>query len=171
MGLDGPSRSGSATPPLARRGGSCCSPGCAPRRSREKPPTGFLRDFVLHSTGERRGVLDIKRGGLLPIEALARWRRARGGGGAASTSERLRASEAAGTLDAGDVAVLRDALELMSELRMEHQVEQLRDGTAARQPDRPEEPAVRHAHRAEGGLRAIARVQRGIGVTSGLSAR
>ena len=35
---------------------------------------------------------------------------------------------------------------------MEHQVEQLRAGRAARQPDRPEEPAVRHAHRAEGGL-------------------
>jgi CBS domain-containing protein len=39
----------------------------------ERPPTGFLRDFVLHSSGERNGVLGIKRGGLLPIESLARW--------------------------------------------------------------------------------------------------
>ena len=38
-----------------------------------RPPTGFLRDFVLHSSGERRGVLDIKRGGLVPVENLARW--------------------------------------------------------------------------------------------------
>ena len=31
----------------------------------ERPPTGFLRDFVLHPSGERKGVLDIKRRGLL----------------------------------------------------------------------------------------------------------
>jgi hypothetical protein len=28
---------------------------------------------VLHSSGERKRVLDIKRGGLLPIDVLARW--------------------------------------------------------------------------------------------------
>jgi CBS domain-containing protein len=39
----------------------------------DRPPTGFLRHFVLHSSGERKGVLDIKHGGLLPIESLARW--------------------------------------------------------------------------------------------------
>jgi CBS domain-containing protein len=137
----------------------------------QKPPTGFLRDFVLHSTGERRGVLDIKRGGLLPIESLARWSGLAAGVGAASTNERLRASEAAGTLDAGDAAVLRDALELMSELRMEHQVEQLRDG---RPPDNliaPKSlPSVTRTALKEA-FRAIARVQRGIGVASGLSPR
>ena len=137
----------------------------------EKPPTGFLRDFVLHSTGERRGVLDIKRGGLLPIESLARWSALAAGVAAASTNERLRASEAAGTLEAGDAAVLRDALELMCELRMEHQVGQLRDG---RRPDNliaPKSlPSVTRTALKEA-FRAIARVQRGIGVSSGLSAR
>ncbi len=39
----------------------------------ERPPTGFLRDFVLEAGGVRSGALDIKRSGLLPIEALARW--------------------------------------------------------------------------------------------------
>ncbi len=137
----------------------------------EKPPTGFLRDFVLHSTGERRGVLDIKRGGLLPIESLARWSALAAGVAAASTNERLRASEAAGTLEAGDAAVLRDALELMCELRMEHQVGQLRDG---RRPDNliaPKSlPSVTRTALKEA-FRAIARVQRGVGVSSGLSAR
>ena len=37
----------------------------------ERPPTGFLRNFVLHSSGERRGVLDIKRAGCSPS---SRWR-------------------------------------------------------------------------------------------------
>src|SRR5215469_13481346 len=38
-----------------------------------RPPTGFLRDFVVEHSGERRGQLDIKHGGLTPIIDLARW--------------------------------------------------------------------------------------------------
>jgi CBS domain-containing protein len=137
----------------------------------ERPPTGFLRDFVLHSTGEREGVLDIKRGGLLPIESLARWAGLAAGVGAASTPARLRAAEVAGTLEAGDAAVLRDALELMSELRMEHQVEQLRAG---RRPDnliQPKSlPPLTRTSLKEA-FRAVARVQRGIGLRHGFTGR
>jgi CBS domain-containing protein len=137
----------------------------------ERPPTGFLRDFVLHSTGERKGVLDIKRGGLLPIESLARWSGLAAGIGAASTSERLRASEVAGTLSSSDAATLRDALELMSALRMEHQVEQLRAG---RKPDdliapKSLPPVTRTALKEA--FRAVRRVQRGIAVALGMSGR
>jgi len=38
-----------------------------------RPPTGFLRDFVVEHSGERRGQLDIKHGGMIPIVDLARW--------------------------------------------------------------------------------------------------
>ncbi len=137
----------------------------------EKPPTGFLRDFVLHSTGERKGVLDIKHGGLLPIESLARWAGLAAGVGAASTPARLRAAEAAGTLESADAAVLRHALELLSELRMEHQVDQLRAG---RRPDNlidPKSlPPLTRTSLKEA-FRAIARVQRGIGVRLGFAGR
>jgi CBS domain-containing protein len=136
-----------------------------------RPPTGFLREFVLHSTGERQGVLDIKRGGLLPIESLARWAGLAGGVAAGSTPARLRAAEAAGTLNEGDVAILQDAFELISELRMEHQVDQLRAG---RRPDnliQPKSlPPLTRTSLKEA-FRAVARVQRGIGVRLGLSAR
>lgn len=137
----------------------------------ERPPTGFLRDFVLHSTGERKGVLDIKRGGLLPVESLARWSGLAAGIGAASTSERLRASELAGTLSSADAAALRDALELMSALRMEHQVDQLRAG---RRPDdliapKSLPPVTRTALKEA--FRALRRVQRGIAVAHGMSVR
>jgi CBS domain-containing protein len=137
----------------------------------ERPPTGFFRDFVLHSTGERRGVLDIKRGGLLPIESLARWAGLAAGVGAASTSERLRAAGAAGTLAVDDVAALRDALELMTELRMEHQVEQLRAGRAPDNLIAPQSlpPVTRTALKEA--FRSVARVQRGISVSLGLSPR
>ena len=40
-----------------------------------KPPTGFLRDFVIEFSGEHRGTLDIKKGGELPVVAIARYRR------------------------------------------------------------------------------------------------
>ncbi len=38
-----------------------------------RPPTGFMRGFVLEHDGEHRGRLDIKQGGILPVAALARW--------------------------------------------------------------------------------------------------
>lgn len=40
-----------------------------------QPPVGFVRDFVVEHSGEYRGGFDLKRGGLLPVTALARWRR------------------------------------------------------------------------------------------------
>ena len=92
----------------------------------ERPPTGFLRNFVLNSSGERKGVLDIKRRGLMPIEALARWSGLAAGVSAASTrgaARRLRRRRARSSAE--DAAILRDAFELFSALRMEHQVEQL----------------------------------------------
>jgi CBS domain-containing protein len=137
----------------------------------ERPPTGFLRQFVLHSSGERRGVLDIKQGGLLPIESLARWSGLAAGVTAASTRARLDASAAAGTLAPADAAILREALELVSALRIEHQVEQLRAG---REPDDLIDPrALTSLTRSalKDAFRAVARVQRGIAVRQGLSAR
>ena len=58
----------------------------------ERPPTGFFRNLVLSSSGERKGVLDIKRRGLMPVEALARWSGLLAGVSAASTRARLKAS-------------------------------------------------------------------------------
>jgi CBS domain-containing protein len=94
-----------------------------------RPPSGFRRQRVLF-WGEERKALDIKRGGLMPIEELARWSGLAAGVGAASTRARIEASEAGGTLSSEHAAILRDAFELVCELRMEHQVDQLRRGEA-----------------------------------------
>jgi CBS domain-containing protein len=128
----------------------------------ERPPTGFLRNFVLHSGGERRGLLDIKRRGLMPVEALARWSGLVAGVTAASTRARLKASREAGTLSPEEAGSLRDAFELFSSLRMEHQVAQLRSG------DRPDNlieprsltPMTRTSLKEA--FRAVARVQRAV---------
>jgi CBS domain-containing protein len=93
-----------------------------------RPPTGFLRDFVVEHSGERRGQLDIKHGGLTPIIDLARWAGLAANAASGSTVERLRAAEAAGTLESTDAHTLIEAFGFIFSLRLDHQVEQLRSG-------------------------------------------
>ena len=126
---------------------------------------------MLHSSGERKGVLDIKHGGLLPIESLARWSGLAAGVGAASTTARLRASDAAGTLSSEDVAILHEAFELVSELRMEHQVEQLRSGQAPDNLIDPRSLAPLTRTSLKEAFRAVARVQRGVALQHGFAPR
>ncbi|HEY1321602.1 MAG TPA: putative nucleotidyltransferase substrate binding domain-containing protein [Streptosporangiaceae bacterium] len=95
-----------------------------------RPPTGFLRDFVVEHSGERRGQLDLKHGGLIPIVDLARWAGMAAGLASAPTLERLRAAEAAGTMESAEAQTLMEAFGLISSLRLDHQVEQLRRGEA-----------------------------------------
>jgi CBS domain-containing protein len=79
----------------------------------------------------RRGPLDLKSAGLLPVVNLARWAGMAAGVTSASTRERLQAAGEAGTLRAADARLLLEALDLMGELRLAHQVEQLRTGAGA----------------------------------------
>jgi CBS domain-containing protein len=93
-----------------------------------RPPTGLLRDIVVEHSGEQRGRVDIKRGGLLPVVGIARYLSLATGISSTSTPERLRAAADAGALDARDAMVLEEAFELFVDLRMDHQVQQLRRG-------------------------------------------
>jgi CBS domain-containing protein len=94
-----------------------------------RPPTGFLREFVVEHSGERRGQLDLKHGGMIPIVDLARWAGMAAGVASASTRERLRAAEAAGTMDSAEAQTLTEAFGFIFSLRLDHQVEQLRRGS------------------------------------------
>ena len=127
-----------------------------------RPPTGFMRAMVLEHSGEHRGRLDIKLAGLLPIVDLARWAGVAAGVTSASTVERLRSARDAGTLPAQDARTLEEAHELFTELRLAHQVEQLREGA---EPDnllelRDLSPLTR-SHVKEA-FRAVASVQKRI---------
>jgi CBS domain-containing protein len=137
----------------------------------ERPPTGFFRHFVLESSGERKGRLDIKRGGLVPIESLARWAGLAARVSAASTRARLDAAEAEGTLGPDDAAVLRDAFELAFTLRMEHHVGRLRAGLPPDDLIDPERLAPLTRSSLKEAFRAVGRVQRGIALELGLSGR
>jgi CBS domain-containing protein len=125
-----------------------------------RPPTGFLRDLVVEHSGEHKGRLDLKHGGLLPIVDLARWAGMAAGATSTSTRERLRAAAAAGTLSEGDARTLEEAFELISALRLEHQVEQVRRGAEPDNHLRPD--ALNELARSylKDAFRAVAAVQR-----------
>lgn len=136
-----------------------------------RPPTGFFRNLVLQSGGERKGMLDIKRLGLLPVESLARWSGLRAGVSAASTRARLKASLEAGTLSPEDATTLRDAFELFSALRMEHQVGQLREGAVPDDLIQPKSLSPLARSSLKEAFRAVARVQRGVTAELGFPLR
>jgi CBS domain-containing protein len=96
----------------------------------QRPPTGFMRDIVVEQSGSHSGHFDIKRGGLLPIVDVARYAAMAAGASSTSTPERLRAAGAAGTLQADKATTLEEAFDLFAALRLEHQVEKLRNAEA-----------------------------------------
>jgi CBS domain-containing protein len=136
-----------------------------------RPPTGFLRDFVVEHSGERRGQLDIKHGGMIPIVDLARWAGMAAGVASCSTVNRLRAAEAAGTLDGPDARTLIEAFGFIFSLRLDHQVEQLRRGEAPDDFIDPKtlNPLARSYLREA--FRAVASVQSGIATELSLGTR
>ena len=128
-----------------------------------RPPTGFLRGLVVEHSGEHRGQLDLKHGGLVPIVDLARWAGMAAGVTSASTPERLSAAAAAGTLSAADAATLGDAFELVMGLRVRHHVEQIEAGCAPRRPHRSRDAEPADAQLPQGGV-----PRGGVGAEGGL---
>ena len=93
-----------------------------------RPPVGFIRDFVVEHSGEHRGGLDLKRGGLLPISALARWLAIAMGEVRGSTPERLSRAAAAGLLSTDEAETLTGAFKDVYELLLRQEVAAIRDG-------------------------------------------
>jgi CBS domain-containing protein len=136
-----------------------------------RPPTGFLRGLVVEHSGEHRGRLDLKHGGVIPIVDLARWAGMAAGVTSASTTARLRAAAEAGTLPAEFAHTLEDAFELINGLRLNHQVEQLRRDE---RPDDYVDPArlspLTRSHLREA-FRAIASIQKRVASDLGAPSR
>jgi CBS domain-containing protein len=136
-----------------------------------RPPTGFWRDFVVEHSGERRGQLDLKHGGLIPIVDLARWAGMGAGVTSGSTMDRLRAAEAAGTLEGPEAQTLMEAFGFIFSLRLDHQVEQLRRGEPPDDFIDPKQlnPLARSYLREA--FRAVASVQAGLAAELSLGVR
>ncbi len=110
----------------------------------DKPPTGFLKDIVVESSGEHGGHFDIKRGGLVPIVDIARYAALAAGATVTSTLERLRAAADAGTLREDRRQDARGGLRPVRRPAARAPGAPARGGPDAGRPPRPEGP--QHAH-------------------------
>jgi CBS domain-containing protein len=133
----------------------------------QRPPTGFLRGLVVEHSGEHAGRLDLKEGGTKPILALARWGAIAAGVTIASTPERLHAAGAAGTLPDGEAETLRDAFSLINNLRLAHQVMQLRAGVEPDDFVAPDELSDLMRTQLKEAFRAVSAIQKRVAADAG----
>jgi CBS domain-containing protein len=95
-----------------------------------RPPTGFFRDFVVQHSGEHRGRLDLKPGGLTPVVSLARWIAIAAGDATGTTVERLRRGAALGLLTGDEAETLAGGFESIYDLLLRHETRALGAGAS-----------------------------------------
>jgi CBS domain-containing protein len=93
-----------------------------------RPPIGFFRRFVQEDDGSHSEGLNLKHRGIVPIIDLVRMRTLEAGITAANTFRRLEQVVTAGTTNENDASSLRDALILISRIRLNYQAEQMAAG-------------------------------------------
>ncbi len=95
---------------------------------KQKPPLGFIRDFVLIHDGQHDDTLDLKHNGLALIVDLARIYALAEGISPVNTIERLKLVAGTSSLSSEGGANLLDAFEFIGSLRIQHQAIQIRNG-------------------------------------------
>jgi CBS domain-containing protein len=127
-----------------------------------RPPVGFIRDFVVQHTGEHRGQLDLKAGGLAPVVGLARWIAIVAGDASGTTIDRLHRGAALGLISTDEAETLAGGFDDIYGRLLRHEVEAIRAGvppTTYISPTQLDMLARRHLRES---FRAIALVQAGI---------
>ena len=104
-----------------------------------RPPTGFFRDLVLESGGQRAGTLDIKEGGIKPVTNLARTYAVSAGVSGNRTLSRLDDAARAGRIEQSLSLDLREAFRLLWDVRLDHHVRLVESN---RPPDDHVDPAT-----------------------------
>lgn len=125
----------------------------------KRPPTGFVRDFVVEASGSHRGELNLKRRGVAPVVALGRWIAVTTRHTVTSTQERLAHGADVGLLTQDEADTLRGAHEQMFELLWRQEIEAIREGRPVSTYLNPEAlDSLTRRHLRES-FRAISRVQ------------
>ena len=104
-----------------------------------EPPLGFFRRFVLVHDGEHNNTLDLKHNGVVPIIDLARIYALAGSVEAVNTKSRLEAVSGGGEVSQQGARDLRDALEMISMIRLRHQARLIMAGQQANNFIEPDE--------------------------------
>ncbi len=95
----------------------------------DRPPSGFVRGFVVEHFGEQKGHLNLKKSGLRPVASLARALAQRTGDPTGSTPQRLERAHRSGLLTADEADALSGAFSLCYHLVFESQVAAIKAGT------------------------------------------
>jgi CBS domain-containing protein len=96
-----------------------------------RPPIGLFRGISVIRSGEHRGTVDLKHSGIVPIVDLARVYALAGGHEAVNTHDRLLVAGDGREVSEGSARDLRDALEFLGGLRLQHQSRQIDAGVDA----------------------------------------
>jgi CBS domain-containing protein len=131
-----------------------------------KLPTGFRGNIVVESSGEHRGTLDIKHGGLLPVVDIARFGALKAGAKVTATIERLRAASELGAIEPTHARTLEEVYDLFTALRLEHQIQQLERGNEPNDYIDPKELSELTRRYLRDAFREVAAVQKSL--SSGL---
>jgi CBS domain-containing protein len=124
-----------------------------------RPPTGFVRDFVVAHGGEHRGQLDLKSGGLAPVVALARWIAIVSGDARGTTTDRLRRGARSGLLSQDEADTLAGGFENVYAMLLRHELRAVRGGTTPTTYFTPRELDTLTRRHLRESFRAIALVQ------------
>ncbi len=96
-----------------------------------RPPVSLWGGIRTERQGPQRGTLDLKHGAIVPVVDLARVYALAGGDMAVNTHDRLENAAASGEISEQSARDLRDALEYVSTLRIQHQARRMAAGQPA----------------------------------------
>ncbi|WP_439518625.1 putative nucleotidyltransferase substrate binding domain-containing protein [Hydrogenophaga sp.] len=92
------------------------------------PALGLFKGLSAQRSGEHKGTIDLKHNGIVPIVDLARVYALAGGHGAVNTHDRLVVAPSGGGISEQSARDLRDTLEFLGTLRLQHQARQMEQG-------------------------------------------
>ncbi|MCS6957361.1 MAG: putative nucleotidyltransferase substrate binding domain-containing protein [Aquificaceae bacterium] len=98
---------------------------------RFKPPVGFFRDFVVEKTGEHKGEIDIKKGGIFPITQGVRALALEKGIDKQNTFERIEELSKLGVFSSDYAKDLKEAYRFLLALRFKYQALKIKEGKEA----------------------------------------
>jgi len=134
-----------------------------------RPPLGFVRDFVVHHSGEYRGQLDLKRGGLIPVSTLARWLALRTGDVSGSSLERLDRGVEAGLITSDHRDMLAGAYTIFMTVLAKQQARTIKAGEKPSGFLRPDQLDPLQRRQLREAFRAVDAVQSELAARAGMS--
>ena len=128
-----------------------------------RPPLGWFNRIKTESSGEHRGKIDLKHGGVVPIVDIARLYALSAALPYVNTVQRLSAGVDSDVLSQSGARRLLDAYEVISLTRLRHQVRQIKRGEAASNHIDPATLAASERDRLRDAMKTVKEIQAAMG--------